>query len=517
MLAYSITLLAVPHMVDVPLVMAPGSIGFLSPCILLSPRRSTAVSRTPFTGVRFRSTPVRPQVRICAPIQNATRNTISMSATAHPGKTLVEGMITLFPIWAVGASILAYQSPSLFTSVGPMSVRLALAGVMLSTGLTLTRKELSDAAARPVALTFGLLGCFVAMPAIAWMLAYGFGITGAAKAGLLLVGVVSGGQMSNLCTHISHGDTALSVAMTTASTLAAAFALPALAKLLLQATVPVDAMALAISTGSFVLAPVLLGAALSGVAKPIRHALPLLGIVLVLVLIVGPVAQTASVIAPAFRSLALPVTLLHLGGGLLGYVVSKIFRKSEAFARAMAFETGFKSPALSFVLAQAHFADPGVALASAVSIVMLAPLGALFAVLLRFFPPKEKNNNTKLKVSTTPVAVRARRLQVSGNGVSLQNATNTETTTGKEIDTRKLRLKDEEILKVDQMNASAWKAVPNGNTSSAVAPNAKTKFMISIQNRKPVTVHFGALSSKLNLLRKRGLVITEVQRLDGMD
>ncbi len=487
--------------------MARTRLGFAPACTVLPTRRGAAISRTAFTGVRVHAKAARTRAVIATARGHGAAP--AMTAGTRRGPALVEGLITLFPAWAVGASVLAYQSPQLFVGIGPTAVRLALAGVMLSTGLTLTRGELRAAAARPAALAAGLLGCFALMPAAAWALARAFALDGPQKAGLLLLGVVSGGQMSNLCTSIARGDTALSVAMTTASTLAAAFALPALAKLLLQATVPVDAAALAVSTASFVLAPVLLGAALSGVARPIRHALPLVGIVLVLVLIVGPVAQTAAVIGPAFRALALPVTLLHVCGGLAGYAVSRVAGKSEAFARAMAFETGFKSPALSFVLAQAHFADPGVALASAVSIVTLAPLGALFAVLLRFFPPKEKAAATP---AGTPPAVRARRLGANGGKKVVMTA---HPRPADAVDTKKLRLKDEEKLKVDEFEVS-WDTTPCAESDGVVAPDERTRYQIFVPNRKPMSVHYGALAAKLRLLRQRGHAIAEVRRVDGL-
>lgn len=52
---------------------------------------------------------------------------------------------------------------------------------------------------------------------------------------------VRGLQASNVATYIAHGDVALSVLMTTASTLGAIFMTPLLTKLLAGQLVPVDA------------------------------------------------------------------------------------------------------------------------------------------------------------------------------------------------------------------------------------------------------------------------------------
>jgi len=437
-------------------------------------------------------------------------------------KSFTELMITLFPAWAIAASVAAYQTPAMFSDVGPLTVRFALAGIMLTTGLSLTGAELKEAAARPGPLSLGLLGCFVGMPLMALIIAQLFALTGPVKAGFILLGAVSGGQMSNLCTNISRGDTALSVAMTSCSTLAAAFALPILAQLLLATTVPVDPIALAASTISFVLAPVLLGAALSKVAKPLQGILPLLGIFLVLVLIVGPVAQTQTVIAAAFRSLALPVCLLHAGGGMMGYFASKYLGQNEKVARAMGFEMGFKSPALSFVLAQAHFSNPAVSLASAVSIVTLAPLGAFFAVVLRLFPPKD-DANTK-SMGDEEKKILQRRLRTS----PLSGPSSPLPVPSTVIDTRSLRLADDEKLRMDaddEFNEfipqkAAWRTRQQKqnavSTVSTVGPRPiddATRYRILAKDVPNITVHYGGLSSKLQMLRNRGIQILGVERI----
>jgi BASS family bile acid:Na+ symporter len=55
-------------------------------------------------------------------------------------------------------------------------------------------------------------------------------------------------QASNLCTYIARGDVALSVMMTTVTTIGAIVMTPLLCKLLLGTLVPVDALGVAIST-----------------------------------------------------------------------------------------------------------------------------------------------------------------------------------------------------------------------------------------------------------------------------
>ena len=59
-----------------------------------------------------------------------------------------------------------------------------------------------------------------------------------------VMSAVAPAQASNVATYIAHGDVALSVLMTTASTLGAIFMTPLLTKFLAGTLVPVDAKAI---------------------------------------------------------------------------------------------------------------------------------------------------------------------------------------------------------------------------------------------------------------------------------
>jgi predicted Na+-dependent transporter len=83
---------------------------------------------------------------------------------------------------------------------------------------------------------------------LALVLGKAFGLDAGLLAGMVLVGSINGGQASNLCTYIAKGNVALSVLMTTATTVGAIFMTPFLCKSLLGAVVPVDARGIAIST-----------------------------------------------------------------------------------------------------------------------------------------------------------------------------------------------------------------------------------------------------------------------------
>lgn len=311
----------------------------------------------------------------------------------------------LFPVWTLLAGLLGIWYPDAFIMVTDSRViELCLSLLMLSMGLTLTSSDLSIAARRPSPLIFSLVCCYGLVPLLSIFLTRVFQLKFATAAGLTLLGIISGGQASNLCTEIARGDTALSVAMTTLSTILAPLALPLLSSILLSTRIDVPLMGLAISTTKLVLLPILIGVVCNTLAPKLTKAakplLPPLGIISLLALVAGPCAKSAHIFREgSYLPLLLPVLLLHLLGGLGGFIVAKLGNANRSTATALAFETGFKSPALAYVLACKHFVQEEVRLASAVSIVVLAPLAALVAVILRMITNDESKGLSKRVVN----------------------------------------------------------------------------------------------------------------------
>ena len=155
---------------------------------------------------------------------------------------------TLFPIWTVLFTGIALKSPSSFAWFTTEYFTAGLAALMLSMGITLTPQDFLDVMKEPVAVLMQFSLCYAMMPALALVLGKAFGLPSSLLAGMVLVGSINGGQASNLCTYIAKGNVALSVLMTTATTVGAIFMTPLICKLLLGAVVPVDAVGIAMST-----------------------------------------------------------------------------------------------------------------------------------------------------------------------------------------------------------------------------------------------------------------------------
>lgn len=296
----------------------------------------------------------------------------------------------LFPLWTVIFTAWALKAPGDFAWFTTEYFTGALAALMLSMGITLTPADFVKVASRPNAVLMQFSLCYVMMPLLALGLGSAFGLSPALLGGMVLVGSINGGQASNLCTYIARGNVALSVLMTTATTLGAIFMTPLLCKAVLGTVVPVDAVGIAMSTLQVVLAPIAIGMTTNKFfpkfVKTILPFAPVVGVLSTCLLVASAVAQVAEPILNAGLSLQFPVLLLHLVGGLVGYLLPRVSGFGEVACRTMAIETSMKSSAFGFLLAKLHFGDYAARVPSAVSVVWMALTGSILAVIWRYIP-----------------------------------------------------------------------------------------------------------------------------------
>ena len=112
----------------------------------------------------------------------------------------------------------------------------------------------------------------------------------------------------------------------------------------------------------------------------------MVGVVSTCLLVASAVAQVAPAILNAGISLQIPILLLHLLGGLVGYALPRATGFDEITSRTMAIETSMKSSAFGFLLAKLHFGNYAARVPSAVSVVWMALTGSMLAVIWRYIP-----------------------------------------------------------------------------------------------------------------------------------
>ena len=120
--------------------------------------------------------------------------------------------------------------------------------------------------------------------------------------------------------------------------------------------------------------------------KAILPISPVVGVVSTCLLVASAVAQVSEPIINAGLKLQIPILLLHLLGGVAGYMMPRLTGFDETTSRTMAIETSMKSSAFGFLLAKLHFGTYAARVPSAVSVVWMALTGSMLAVFWRYQP-----------------------------------------------------------------------------------------------------------------------------------
>lgn len=237
--------------------------------------------------------------------------------------------------------------------------------VMFGMGLTLKLEDFKVVFTRPKDIIIGAIAQFTIMPLLAFLLSIAFKLPPELAVGVILVGTCPGGTSSNVMTYLAKGDVALSVGMTSVSTILAPFATPLLTLLYAGQKVDVNAVSMFISIVQVVILPIALGFIINKFfykfTNSIKGILPLIS-VLAIVAIVAAVVSANSQRLMQVGYLVIIVVVLHNSlGYLLGYMLAKLFRLNNAKCKAVSIEVGMQNSGLATSLAATHFASMALA------------------------------------------------------------------------------------------------------------------------------------------------------------
>lgn len=286
-----------------------------------------------------------------------------------------------FALIVVVAGGVALATPGTFSGWGP-AIPWLLTVIMLGMGMTLRPVDFAIIAKRPWALVLGIAAQYTVMPLLGWGIAHALGMSPILTAGMILVGCAPGGTASNVMVFLAKGDTALSVAMTSVSTLLAPLLTPLLVLLLVGEDLPVAASDLFVSIVKIVLVPVVLGLVLRLVlpafVERVVDVLPLVSVAGITGVVLAVVAGSASTLTSVGVTIVIAVVLHNVGGLSLGYAIGSLCGLPTSSRRAVSIEVGMQNSGLAAALATVHFA-PAAALPAAIFSVWHNVSGSLLA------------------------------------------------------------------------------------------------------------------------------------------
>lgn len=259
-----------------------------------------------------------------------------------------------------------------FSAAGLWVLNLTLALVMFGVALDLRLADFRRALRAPRAVIAGVVGQWLLLPALSYGLIVLLQPAPSLALGMIMVAACPGGNTSNFLAHLARGETPVSIALTTLSTLGAVITTPfhlafwgsryAPTAPLLRA-VDLDVLDLAATIGLILILPLALGMVLTArrpaLAARLRVPMRRLSIGAFALFIVAALGKNFGHFL-AHIHLVFGLVALHNGLAFaLGWLTGRAFGVSDAARRTLTIEVGIQNTGLGLVLTFDFFAGLG--------------------------------------------------------------------------------------------------------------------------------------------------------------
>ena len=290
-------------------------------------------------------------------------------AIAFRGDRFLKGLSYTVMILAV-VSIAMYY-PQHFKTVGNYKLSSLIIPllqiIMFGMGTELSLKDFANVVKMPKGIIVGVVCHYVIMPLIGFTIAELFHLPKEIAAGIILVGCCPSGLASNVMSYLARANLALSVSVTTISTILSPFLTPLLMQLLGGSFVEIKFWSMVWDITKIVIIPVggglIFHYLIHGKFKWLDKAMPLLsmgGIAIILIIITAAGRDNLIKVG----GLLIIATLIHnLAGYFLGYWSARLLKFHERDCRTIALEVGMQNAGLAsgLALAMGKLATAGLA------------------------------------------------------------------------------------------------------------------------------------------------------------
>jgi len=267
----------------------------------------------------------------------------------------------------------------------------SLAIIMLGMGLSLVSQDFKRVLLYPRAIFIGLFNQLILLPLIGFGIASFFDLPPEIAVGILILAACPGGPTSNLISHLSKADLALSVTLTALSSLITILTIPflvnfALAHFLEEGQlIELNILETIAQIFIIVVLPVTLGMLIrhynpqfaGRMSKPVRIAS---GIVLLLI-IVGLVIKEKENFVSYFKQAGIAAFLLNVITMFVGYYSARLFKLANKQAISISIESGIQNGTLAITIAVVLLNNAAFAIAPAVYSLLMFFTGGMIIYL----------------------------------------------------------------------------------------------------------------------------------------
>lgn len=268
-------------------------------------------------------------------------------------------------VFVIISALWSWHNPTAFSWAGD-KIPLLLGILMFVAGSTLTIDEFKEFATHPFFVIAAVSAQYVMMPLLAFLLVELVDLPDTVAFGVILVGACPGGIASNVITLMARGDVALSISITSVSTLLSPIMTPLLVILHTGSDIDVQPLSLFSSIAMIIIIPISMGLIARMVFGPnLEDVMKVLLPVMTTFSIMSLTGANKDVIASVSVTILFVVMAHNVLGYLGGYGIARLVDLPSRQRKSYCFEIGMQNSSLAVALATLHF-SPAAAVAAAI-------------------------------------------------------------------------------------------------------------------------------------------------------
>ena len=291
---------------------------------------------------------------------------------AFRGTAVLKGLS--FTVIIFAAVTLAMFHPEYFLQWGSFKLSNLIIPLiqllMFGMGASMSVNDFAAVVKSPKGVVIGVMSQFIIMPLLGFGLASVTNFPPEIAAGVILIGCSPSGLASNVMSYLAKANLALSITITSITTLIAPFVTPLLMKLFAGELIEIEVMKMMWDIFKMIIIPIgaglIFNKILSGRSKWLDDAMPYVSMFSIACIITIITAAGRESLLKIGALLILVALVHNTCGYLLGYWSGRLFKMPEKDCRTIAIEVGMQNAGLASGIAKEMGKIATVGLAAAV-------------------------------------------------------------------------------------------------------------------------------------------------------
>ena len=268
---------------------------------------------------------------------------------------------------------------------------LSLAVIMLGMGLSLVPGDFKRVALYPKAAALGVINQIVILPLVGFAILLAMPMqTPELAVGIMILAACPGGPTSNLISHISKGDTALSITLTALSSLIVVFTIPLIVNFAMRyflqhgEYIPLPVFDTMLKVVIITILPVSVGmfihARFPAFSARMNKPVKIMSGVLLFVIIAAAILNDKENLVNFFAQAGPVALVLNVVMLVIGFLTARMFNLRTSQSITISIESGIQNGTLGIAIAATLLRNPTMTISPAIySLIMFMTAGVIIA------------------------------------------------------------------------------------------------------------------------------------------